>query len=109
MLVGMALVFFSSSFVDTGYGYQASLQAEAAANSGVQDALLQLSRNAAFSGTYTIPMGSSTVTVTVTQLGGGAAITSSATVAGRTKNMNATAAIDASTSKVNVTSWQAVQ
>src|SRR5580658_10262785 len=67
-VIGVTIAFFSSSFVDSSYGYQASASAETAATSGAEDALLQLDRNAAFaSGGYSLVVGSTTATVSVAQ------------------------------------------
>jgi hypothetical protein len=110
VFIGLTLAFLASSFIDTGYGYQASVQAEAIAASGAQDALLQLDRNAGFStGGYVVSVGSSTAAVSVTNSGGTATILSVATVANRTRKVSVVAAISASTSQVSVVSWQIVQ
>jgi len=111
LLIGLTLAFIATSFIDTGYGYQALTQAQAAAASGAQDALLQLDRNAGFGTTngyvYTVSVGSSTATVTVTQnapSAGLVTIYSTATVANRTRNITVVASVNASTSQVAVVS-----
>ena len=109
--IGLTLAFFASSFIDTGYGYRSAVQAEAVATSGAQDALLQLNRNSGFSNTsgYSIPVGSSTAVVTVTQnspSAGYATILSAATVSNRTKNISIVVAINATTSQIAIVSWQ---
>ncbi len=113
LAVGITLAFVSNSFVDVGYGYRASLQAQAAATSGAEDALLQLARNAAFATTtYSFAAGNTTVNVSVTQnapSAGFATISSTATVANHTRTLAVIAAVNASTSQVNVISWQVVQ
>jgi hypothetical protein len=116
ILIGLTLAFLATSFVDTGYGYQALTQAEAIATSGVEDALLQLDRNPNFGNTtgysYTLPVASSTAMVTVTQSdpsAGFVTILSSATVGNRTRNVTVIAAVNASTSQVSVVSWQITQ
>ena len=112
MLIGLTLAFLSTSFIDTGYGYQAVAQAEAAATSGAQDALLQLDRNSAFSTSangYTLSVGSSTATVSVTPntpQSGMDTISSTSTVANRTRNVTVVATINAITSQVTVMAWQ---
>jgi len=114
ILIGLTLVFLANTFVDTGYGYQASIQAEAVAASGVRDALLLLGRisGASLPGSYTVPVGSSTATVTITQNSPSAGlitVLSTATVSNRARKISVVAAIDASTGQVSVISWQATQ
>ena len=113
VLVGLTLAPLVSSFVDTGYGYQSSVQAEAVANSGVEDALLQISRNADFfSSGYSVAAGSSTATVAVTQdspSAGLVTILSTATVSNRTTKVNVVVAVNASTSQATVVSWKTIQ
>lgn len=113
LAVGITLAFISNSFVDVGYGYRASLQAQAAATSGAEDALLQLDRNAAFASPgYSFVAGSTTVSVSVTQnipSAGLATISSTATIANHTRTLAVVAAVSTSTSQVNVLSWQVVQ
>jgi len=115
-LVGVTLAIFASSFVDTGYGYQAAAQAQSVATAGAEDALLQLNRNANFPcGTvdasgYTVPVGSSTASVMVTQgacpaTNGTATIISSSTVSNRTSKLSVVVSINASTSQVSILSW----
>lgn len=111
ILIGVTLAFLASSFIDSGYGYQATVQAEAVATAGAHDALLKLVRNTSFSspGGYNVPVGSSTATVTVTQSAGTATILSVATVSLRTRKINVVAAVNSTTSQITVTSWQAIQ
>jgi hypothetical protein len=109
ILIGLTLAFLATSFVDTGYGYRALTQAQAAANSGVSDALLQLDRNASFSqpSGYSVIVGSNTATVTVTQNSpstGLVTILSTATVGTRTRKITVVAAANASTSQVTIIS-----
>ena len=116
-LIGVMLAFFANSFIDTGYGYQALVRAEAAATSGAQDALLQLDRNANFAATcgcgsngYSVPVGSSTAVVTVnaSSTAGIVTILSAATVSSRTRKISVVAAVNASTSQVTILSWQVI-
>ncbi|HEX4104397.1 MAG TPA: hypothetical protein VHZ04_02890 [Candidatus Paceibacterota bacterium] len=119
ILTGVTLALFASSFVDSGYGYQASAEAQAVATAGVEDALLQLNRNANFpcstvdASGYALPVGSSTATVTVTQTcpatSGSATILSVATVSSHTSKLTVVASVNASTSQVNVVSWTPTQ
>ena len=115
-LIGLTLAFIATSFIDTGYGYQAITQAQSTATSGAQDALLQLDRNASFGSvggsTYTLPVGSSTATVTVTQSSpstGYDTIVSTSIIANRTGKVTVIAAVNATTSQVTVMSWQVSQ
>jgi hypothetical protein len=109
--IGVTIAFFASTFVDSGFGYQASAQAYAAAASGVQDALLQLDRNSNFSGSYSLPVGSTTVAVIVTDPtpGSSAKIVSSATVSNHTSKLTVLLSENATTSQFTVVSWQATQ
>jgi len=111
VIIGLTLAFIATSFIDTGYGYQALTQAQAVAASGAQDALLQLDRNTGFGNAggyvYAVPVGSSTATVTVTQSApsaGFVTIHSTATIANRTRNMTVVASVNANTGQVSVVS-----
>ena len=113
VLVSLVSAFLTASFIDTGYGYQDIVQAQAAAMGGVNDALLQLDRNPAFSSSgYTLSVASTNATVTVTQnspVNGEATILSSATVSDRTKKVSAVAAFNQSTTQMTVVSMQVVE
>jgi len=110
---GVLLAFLASTFIDSGYGYQASIVAEAAADSGAQDALLQLDRDPNFSSTgYALAVGSTTATVAVTQASpskGYVTILSSATVSSRTRKIQVVVAEDDSTDLLSVISSQEIQ
>jgi len=116
-IVGLLIAFLANSFVDTGYGLSESASAEAAANSGVQDAYLQLERNSTIShpypsSPYTLPVGSTTATVYVTQNSpsiGYVTVLSISTVSNRTRKVNAVFMLNASTSQVSIISWQDIQ
>jgi hypothetical protein len=112
-VVGVTIAFFASSFVDSGFGYQASASAEAAATSGAEDALLQLDRNASFaSAGYSIAVGSTTAKVSVTQGNPSpnfVTVSSTAIVAGRAKKISVILSENASTSQFTVVSWEEVQ
>lgn len=112
-VVGVLLAFFANSFIDSGYGYQASASAEAAAVSGAEDAILQLNRNASFAtSSYTLAVGSTTATINVTQnlpLTNFVTVTSTASVSGRTRKVNVVLSKNASTSQMTIVSWQEVQ
>lgn len=116
LLIGVTLAFLANSFIDTGYGYKASLQAEAVATSGANDALLQIERNAnnyqTAGGTYTLSVGSSTATVTVTQnspSSGFITVLSTATISNRTRKISVVVSLNATTSQTSVVSWQQIQ
>lgn len=110
VLAGITLAFFTNSFVDIGYGYQASVQADALAASGAEDALLHLDRgDLVFPASYNLMVGSSTAAVTVTKdvpSAGYYTILSTATVSNRMRKVNVVAAVNAITSQVSVISWQ---
>ena len=113
VLIGVTLAFLANSFVDTSYGYSALVQADAAASAGVQDALLQLNRNVGFTNTggYTVPVGSSTATVTVTasSTAGFVTILSVATVSHRTRKISAVISVSTTTNQAYIVSWQTIQ
>ena len=112
ILIGVTLAFLANSFVDTGYGYRASVSADAVATAGAQDALLQLDRNSSFSsGGYSVVVGSSTATVTVSSStsAGIVTIASTATVSNHTRKLTVLASVNSTTGQVTVTSWQATQ
>jgi uncharacterized protein (UPF0333 family) len=108
---GILFAFFVSSFIDSGYGLQASYAAEAMAASGVEDALLQLSRNGSFTSTgYTVSMGGSAATVTVsTSTPGLITILSVATISLRTRKITAVASENPTTSQIALVSWKETQ
>ncbi len=115
-IVGILVAFLAASFVDTGYGLSASVEAQNAAQSGVQDAMLQLGRNpipwVPSPDPYTLAVGSSTATVTVTQnspSAGEVTVLSAATVANRTRKIQVVLENNASTSQWSVISWQQAQ
>lgn len=111
VIVGITMVIIAATFVDSGYGVQASNSAEAAATAGAEDAYLQLVRNSAFSNTsgYGISNSSTTsATVTVTQSSpsaGFATAVAIATVNGRTRKVQVVFSINATTGQVSVVSW----
>ena len=64
----ITMAILAISFINSGFGYQSSNRALAAAYAGAEDAYLQLLRNKDFSaGGYEVPVGSSTAEVTVVQ------------------------------------------
>lgn len=109
-VVGILIAFFANSFVDTGYGLSASANAEAAASSGAQDAVLQLNRNPS-APSYSLPVGSTTVAITITasSTAGYTTILSVASVSNHVKKVQVVLFENASTSQTNIVSWQDVQ
>jgi hypothetical protein len=111
VLVGITMVVIAATFVDAGYGIQASNSAEAAATAGAEDAYLQLIRNSAFQNTsgYAVSnTGTTSATVTVAQgspSAGYATAVSLATVGGRTRKVQVVFAVNAGTGQVAVVSW----
>ena len=115
LLIGVTIAFFVNSLIDTGYGYKALVQADAAAASGANDAMLQIARNYSTlpnPDSYNLVVGSTTVSVTITQnspSAGFATVLSTATVANRTRKINVILSINASTSQASMVSWQQIQ
>ena len=114
LVAGTALAVVTASFVDSSYGFQSSQQAQSVATAGVEDALLQLARNNQFANTggYSIAVGSSTATVTVTQSSpsaGFATILSQATISLRVKKLQVVVSINTITGQTSIVSWTAVQ
>ena len=106
---GILFSFFVASFIDSGYGLQASYVAEVVATSGVEDALLQLARNGAFSSPsgYTVNTGGKTATVTVSAPSSGLiTIISTATVSLRTRKITAVVSENPATNQIIIVSWQ---
>lgn len=113
-VAGILIAFFALSYVATGYGVADAYNASAASAAGVEDALLQLDRNADFSNTtgYTVSSGANSATVTVTQnspSAGLATVVSSATVSGHTSKTDVVVSVNAATGQTNVVSWVQVQ
>ncbi len=67
VLMALTLVFLSQSFLTSSYGFQSSERAKAVAASGVYDAMLRLTRNKDLSESYSMPLGSYSASITVTQ------------------------------------------
>ena len=110
VIVGITMAVLAATFVDAGYGAQASTVAEATAMAGAEDAYLQLVRNSTFSSAlgYSLTNGSSTATVTVTQnspVSGQTTAVSTATVNGRTRKVQAIFGVNSGTGQITVISW----
>ena len=109
---GILFAFFVASFIDSGYGLQASYIAEATATSGVEDAFLQLVRNGSFSSPsgYAINVGGNAAAVTVSVPSSGLiTILSVATVSLRTRKITAVVSENPTTSQITLVSWQETQ
>jgi hypothetical protein len=113
MVVGVALAYMVFTMVNSSYGYQASQAAETTAMAGVDDALLQITRNSSFSETSsTIKTGVNSATVTVANnflSTGYATITSLATVSLRTRKIQVVISNNSSTGQMAISSWQEIQ
>ena len=112
LATGIFFAFFVASFIDSGYGLQASYIAEATATAGVEDALLQLARNGAFSSAsgYQVQTGGNTATVTVSPPSSGIiTILSTATVSLRTRNITVQVSENPATNQITLASWRETQ
>lgn len=113
LVTGTIFVVLSLSLSATAYGARASASAEAVAEGGIEDAMLQLVRNSQFSSTgYTVPLGSSTATVVVTQASPSAGyitVTSLGSVGFNDRQLTAVFSLNASTTQVNLISLQTTQ
>lgn len=113
-IVGFLVIFLSGSLVTTSYGSKAVTVAQAAANAGAEDAMLQLARNSfsSFPATYSLPVGSTTANVQVGKdvpSAGFITITSTATFSSHKKVLRVVLSVDSSSTQVSVVSWQTVQ
>lgn len=108
VLIGVTLAFLVISFINASMGFQSANRALAVASGGVYDALLQLDRSMTFSGTYTVPLGAYTATVTVTndQAAGKATIDSSSIVSAHQRKIRATVSIATSSGQITLISWE---
>ena len=111
VVVATGVAFVAATFIDSGYGLQASDRAESVATAGVNDAFLRLVRANSFSsGGYTVTVPEGSATVSVTNISAGLdTVFSSATVSGRTRKISAVFSISTSTGQVISVSWQDVQ
>ena len=110
LFAGITMSFLATSFLEATYGFEAASRASVAAGSGIQDALLQLARNKDFNpGTYSIPLGSATTTVTITRdspVAGKITILSTSTINRYEQRLRAIVSISTSTGQVDLISWQ---
>lgn len=108
VIIGLALAFFATSFVNSAYGFIAAQRAETVAASGVYDALLRLDRNKDLSGSVTVILDGNPASVTVTQdspSSGLVAISSAATISNHTRTINAVVSRSSSTGETRLVSW----
>lgn len=116
-IVGILVAFLANSYIDTGYGASAAAMADSVANSGVQDVVMQIERSGLVAPlttytcptAYTLPVGSSTAAICITQSLPNVTVLSVATVAMHTRKVSAVLLVNASTSQVSVVSSQDVQ
>jgi len=112
VLVALTLAFLATSFVNSTYGFEIGERAKAVAAAGAYDALIRLERNKDLSpsgGSYNLPLGSDSATVSVTQsspTSGQVTIVSTATIVGRTRSVRAVVSRDSNTGQITLTSWQ---
>lgn len=113
LVIATAVAIIAATFIDSGYGLQASDRAESVATAGVNDAFLRLVRASSFSSggyTVTVPEGSATVSVTQNSPSvSEATVLSAATVSGRTRKISAVFSVSTSTGQVISVLWQDVQ
>ena len=110
IIIGATVAVLAATFVDSGYGLQASNKAESVATAGANDAYLRLVRNSLFSsGGYTVTVPEGVATVSVSSSPNAASVLSAATVSGRTRKISALFAISSSTGQVMLVLWQDVQ
>jgi hypothetical protein len=112
IIIGATLTFVIVSFLNSTYGFRDANQALALAQSGVSDAVTQLTRNKDFASTgYCVPdtgCGVGTATVSVTQNSpavGQVTIISSASQNGRQRKLKEVVSV-ASSSEVDAISWE---
>lgn len=115
IIIGATLTFVIVSFLNSTYGFRDSSQALSIAQSGVQDAAIQLARNKDFASSgYCVPdlgCGVGTATVSVTQnspSSGQATIVSYAVANSRQRRIRAVVSV-ASSGKIDFLSWEILQ
>lgn len=112
-IVSLFLLFLSGSLANTSYGIKYNAAAQAAAQAGAEDALLQLDRGSfvTFPASYSVPLDGTAAQVSVannTPSAGFVTVTSTATVSNHTKIVRLVVSI-ADNTKVSVVSWTQVQ
>jgi hypothetical protein len=114
LVVGIMVAFLSNSSVDISYGYNSSVNAQAAAKAGIQDALIRLNRNSSYAATnpsYTLSVSSSSVLVSIgnnTPSLGFITVSSTATLGNYKQSVSAVVAYSSSTNQLTVISSQAL-
>lgn len=111
-LIATTLGFLAVSFITTSSGFQASERALAAASAGASDGLLQLVRNRDFSDIvgYTVPVGSDSALITVTQNvpAGQATILSSGGASAYRRTFRVVVSVEALTGQIRIISWRRI-
>ena len=111
--IGAIFVIVAAATSSSSFTYRASQAAQTAANAGIEDAMLQLTRNGAFaSAGYGLTVGSTTATVVVLQATpapGSVTVTSAATVGTVTRKLSALFSENTTTEQVNLVNIQTVQ
>jgi hypothetical protein len=111
IVIAATLTFVVSTYLNATIGYRAANQALSIANSGIDDAVLQLTRNKdLLNGSYCVPAacGSTSTLVTINQntpQAGQVTITSDAKVNQKERKIKALVSV-ASSSQITVISWQ---
>ena len=112
ILISALLAFVSISFLNSIFSFQSAQNAYLAAASGAEDATLQLMRNKDFpTGTYSIPVGPYTSSVTVSQntpTAGLVTVTSVGTVNFNSRKIQLLLSVNSSTGAVDIVSWREV-
>ena len=112
ILVSISFVFVVVSLINSGYAYQSAQQASFAANSGVEDALLHISRDKDFdSSGYSFQVGASSVTVSVasnTPALGEKSIIARAISGTNSRRVLAIVTVPTSTTALNILSWSEI-
>ena len=107
LAVALALIAFLEGLI--GYGQSKANQAYFVAESGVNDALMILARDKAFtSAGYTLLVGPGTTTITVSTASQESTITSIGTVENRKKKLEVKASVDSYTGAIRIISWKEV-
>lgn len=108
VLIASTMAFLVFSYLNSTFGYQASQRAYAAAASGADDGVMRLLRNKDFSSAgYSLPVGSSTATVSITQNSPASrqvTIDSQATVSFYSRRIKTIADVNATSGEVTVIS-----
>ena len=116
MVIAAIVVYLAITFVNSGYGLQASEIAEAVATAGANDAFMRIERNSSFpSSTYSVAVQNNTAMVTIAPYplypltAATVTVLSSATVGGRVRKINLVVSVSSSTGQSTMVSWRDVQ